>query len=143
MRSSIKLALGSTLAIPVLLAVGLPAGAASAPVRVAAAPGTDAAAAGAKLPTSRIITGNLFKPRSLKAAGHKGTACTKKLAGAIVRNRTTASQQLTFNGANIGPAIVAGGSDYICYLSSTGTPPPVTAKFGLTGSTSTLTIRFT
>jgi hypothetical protein len=142
MRTSIKLALGSALAVPALLVVGLPAGAAPVSVGVTAAPGADVAVA-AKLPTSNIITGNKFKPKSLKAAGKKGKACSKKLAGAIVHNKTTASQQLTYNGAAFGSPIPAAGGEYICYLSPTGTPPPVTAKFGLSGSASTLTIAFT
>jgi len=147
MRFTSKLAIGSMVAIPGLLALGLPAGAAAPSVTSGGSVSSSESAATA-LPSSRIViqtsTGRPhFVPKVLSAAGKKGSACSTKTAGAIIRNRTTGPEQLTHNGAALGSPIPAGGGEFICYFSPTGPPPPATVVFGLSGSKSKLTINFT
>jgi len=147
MRLTSKLAIGSLMAVPGLLVLGLPAGAAAPSVTSGGGVSSSESAA-TTFPTSRIVTSptsgiNHYAPKTLSAAGKKGTACSRRTAGAIIRNKTTGTQQVTYLGAAFGSPIPAGGGEYICYLSATGTPPPTTAVFGLTGSKSTLTISFT
>jgi hypothetical protein len=146
MRVSRKLIIGIAAAVPTLLAVGVPAGASTAGGSVSASPVSAAVAgttAATKLPTANIAKGNVFRPTSLNAAGHAGTKCSKKTAGAKVVNKTTGSKQLTLSGANFGSAIPTGGSLFICYLEKGHVPPPATAVFGIKGHPSTLTISFT
>ena len=147
MRLTWKFAIGSVAMIPGLLALGLPAGAA-APSVTSGVGVSSSQPAVTVLPSSRIVTNsttgiNHYQPKTLSAAGKKGTACSRATAGAIIRNRTTATQQVTYKGAAFGSPIPAGAGEFICYLSATGTPPPTTAVFGLTGSKSHLTISFT
>jgi hypothetical protein len=147
MRFTSKLAIGSLVAIPGLLALGLPAGAVAPSVTSGGGMSSSESAATA-LPSSRIVirtsTGRPhFVPNTLSAAGKKGSACSTKTAGAIIRNRTTRAEQLTHMGAALGSPIPAGGGEFICYISPTGTPPPAKIVFGLSGSKSTLTISFT
>ena len=147
MRLTSKLAIGSLVMIPGLLALGVPAGAVQ-PSVISGGGVSSSESAATTFPTSRIVTNsttgiNHYQPKSLSAAGKMGTACSRTTAGAIIRNRTTGTQQVTYLGAAFGSPIPAGGGEYICYLSPTGTPPPTTAVFGLTGSKSHLTISFT
>ena len=147
MRFTSKLAIGSLLAMPGLLAVGLPAGAAAPSVTSGAAVSSNGSAA-TVLPSSKIVirtsTGRPhFVPTTLSAAGKKGSACSTTTAGAIIRNRSARAEQLTHNGTALGSPIPAGGGEIICYFSPTGTPPPTTVVLGLTGSKSKLTINFT
>jgi len=147
MRFTSKLAIGSLVAIPGLLALGLPAGAVAPSVTSGSGVSSSESSA-TGLPSSRIVirttTGRPhFVPKSLSAAGKKGSACSRATAGAIIRNRTTGAEQLTYKGAALGSPIPAGGGEFICYLSPTATPPPTTVVFGLSGSKSTLTINFT
>jgi hypothetical protein len=147
MRFTSKLAIGSMVAIPGLLALGLPAGAVTPSVTSGGGVSSSESAA-TGLPSSRIVirtsTGRPhFVPKSLSAAGKKGSGCSTKTAGAIIRNRTTGAEQLTHNGAALGSPIPAGGGELVCYFSPIGIPPPATVVFGLSGSKSTLTISFT
>ncbi len=145
MRSSLKLAIAAAVAVPTLLAFGVPAGAstATASVSASAAPAGVVNAAAAKIPGSRIIKGPKFKPTTLNAAGHAGTGCTKKTRGVLVTNKTAANRQLTMSGANFGDPIPPGDGLYICYYEKGAVPPPTTAVFGIKKSSSTLTISFT
>ena len=97
-RNSLKLAIAAAVAVPTLLAFGLPAGASTATASVSASAvpgGVVNAPATAKLPKSTIKKGPKFKPAKLSGAGHAGTKCSKKTAGAIVVNGTTSTWQLT------------------------------------------------
>jgi len=148
MRFTSKLAIGSLVAIPGLMAVGLPAGAAAPSVTSGAAVSSSGSATTTVLPSSRIVirtsTGRPhFVPTTLSAAGKKGSGCSRTTAGAIIRNRTTGAEQLTHNGTALGSPIPAGGGEFICYFSPTGTPPPTTVVLGLSASKSKLTINFT
>ena len=145
MRFTSKLAIGSLVAIPGLLALGLPAGAASV-TSVSGVSSSNSAAT--VLPSSRIVirtsTGRPhFVPNSLSAAGKMGSTCSRTTAGAIIKNRTTVPEQLRYMGAAFGSPIPAGGGELVCYLSPTGPPPPTTVVFGLSGTKSKLTISFT
>jgi hypothetical protein len=146
MRSSLKLAIAAAVAVPTLLAFGVPAGASTAAPSVSAsvaAVGAVNAPAAAKLPKSTIVKGPKFKPATLSGAGHKGTSCGKKTAGAIVVNGTKSTWQLTNGGAAFGNPIPAGDGLYICYIEKGKLPPPGTGVFGISGKKATLTISFT
>jgi hypothetical protein len=146
MRISLKVAIGAAVAVPTLLAFGVPAGASTAPATVSAsaAPAGVVNSAQAKLPGSRIVKGPKFRPTTLNGAGHAGTACSRKTAGVLVTNKTAANRQLTMAGANFGNPIPPGDGEYICYFEKGVVPPPTTAVFGIKGkSKSTLTISFT
>ena len=146
MRSSLKLAIAAAVAVPTLLAFGVPAGASTAAPSVSASVATVGAVnapAAAKLPKSTIVKGPKFKPATLSGAGHKGTRCSKKTAGALVVNGTKSTWQLTNGGAAFGDPIPAGGGEYICYIEKGKVPPPGTGVFGISGKKATLTISFT
>jgi hypothetical protein len=146
MRVSLKLTIAAAVAVPTLLAFGAQAGAstATASVSASAVPATVAnTTAATKLPRSNIAKGNVFKPTSLSAAGHAGTKCSKKTAGAIVVNKTTTNKQLTSGGSNFGPVVPPGAGLYVCYIEKGVVPPPTTLVLGIKNKTSTLTISFT
>ena len=141
MKVSLRLAVASAAAVPMLLAFGAPAGASTTSVSAVAVSASTAAKS--KLPKSSITTAGKFKPTKLSGKGHSGTSCSKKTAGAEVINKSTSTQQVTNGGAAFGSPIPAGGALYICYLEKGKVPPPTTGVFGLSGSSSTLTIKFT
>jgi hypothetical protein len=146
MRSSLKLAIAAAVAVPTLLAFGVPAGASTAAPSVSASVATVGAVnapATAKLPRSTIQKGPKFKPATLSAAGHKGTSCSKKTAGAIVVNKTPGTWQLTLSGSDFGSPVPSGDGLYICYYEKGKVPPPGTGVFGISGKKATLTISFT
>jgi hypothetical protein len=145
MRSSLKLAIAAAVAVPTLLAFGVPAGASTAApsVSASAVPAGVVNVAAVKLPKSTIQNGPKFKPAKLHGAGHAGTKCSKKTAGVEVINKSTGTWQITQAGAAFGSPVAPGAGLYICYLEKGKTPPPTTAVFGISGATATLTISFT
>jgi hypothetical protein len=147
MRSSLKLAIAAAVAVPTLLAFGVPAGAstATASVSASAAPaGVVNSVAAVKLSHTSIQKGPKFKPATLNAPGKAGKSCTKKTAGVLVANKTSHTWQVTSSGEAIGDPIPAGDGLYICYNEKGAVPPPATYVFGIAGkSKATLTVSFT
>jgi len=93
------------------------------------------------LPTAKIVANakgvTKYKPTSLAATWSAATtvSCSRKRIRAWVKNKTTATQTMTYNGSTFAQ-VSAGGKVGICFYGS-GT---FSFVFGLTGSTSTLTV---
>ena len=129
-----RLGIGVSLSAALLVGMALPGAASSVPGPAGTGSGVVAKAIPvparpAAFPRSNISTGNVYKPAALTAKPVP-SGCTSTNYSLSIWNETRISQQITYNGSNVGGPLSPGHGDALCLIGSDG----AVAMFHLTSN---------